>query len=48
MLYHAGMIHLSLGDQANAKKHLSEALSINRHFSVRHAEEASRTLQSIH
>jgi len=48
MLYHAGMIYSSLGDQAQARKYLGEALSINRHFSIRHEEEASRTLQSIH
>ena len=47
MLYHAGMIHLSLGERENAKKYLAEALSINRHFSIRHAPEAVRTLQEL-
>jgi tetratricopeptide (TPR) repeat protein len=47
MLYHAGMIHLALAEQEKAQKYLAEALSINRHFSIRHAPEAIRTVQNL-
>ena len=46
-LYHRGVIRLALGDKAGAKADLSTAMSINPHFSVRHAPEASRILASL-
>ena len=47
MLYHAGMIHLSLGEREKARAYLTRALAINRHFSIRHAAEAIHVLESL-
>ncbi|HJR82159.1 MAG TPA: tetratricopeptide repeat protein [Anaerolineales bacterium] len=47
LYYHAGMIALRLGDQVKAREHLERALAINPHFSMLHAEEAERTLESL-
>ncbi|GAA0913651.1 tetratricopeptide repeat protein [Virgisporangium aurantiacum] len=46
-LYHRGVIRLALGDKAGARADLSTAMSINPHFSVRHAPEASKILASL-
>ena len=46
-LFHAGMIALELGDQAQARAYLQQALAINPHFSILHAEEARRTLEQL-
>jgi Flp pilus assembly protein TadD len=46
-LYHRGVIRLALGDKVGARADLSTALSVNPHFSVRHAPEASRLLASL-
>jgi tetratricopeptide (TPR) repeat protein len=46
-LFHAGMIALELGDRAQAREYLEEALRINPHFSILHAGEASRTLDQL-
>ncbi len=47
MLYHAGMIHLSLGEREKARAYLTRALATNRHFSIRHAAEAIHALESL-
>ncbi|GIJ67403.1 tetratricopeptide repeat protein [Virgisporangium ochraceum] len=47
MYYHRGVIRAALGDRAGARADLSMALSINPHFSVRHAPEASRILGTL-
>ena len=46
-LFHAGMIALELGDQVQARAYLQQALVINPHFSILHAEEARRTLEQL-
>jgi tetratricopeptide (TPR) repeat protein len=47
LYYHAGMIHLRLGDEAKAREYLSRALTINPYFSPAGAEEARRALGSL-
>jgi tetratricopeptide (TPR) repeat protein len=47
LYYHAGMIALKLGDQAQAQDYLEEALSINPYFSILHAGEARSTLEKL-
>jgi tetratricopeptide (TPR) repeat protein len=44
LFYHAGIIYHRLGDQAKARDYLGRALTLNPHFSPRHAEEARRAL----
>jgi tetratricopeptide (TPR) repeat protein len=46
-LFHAGMIALKLGDDAQARAYLEDALSINPHFSILYADEALRMLQRL-
>lgn len=46
-LFHAGMITLELGDEAQAREYLEEALAINSHFSILYTEEAQRTLKAL-
>jgi tetratricopeptide (TPR) repeat protein len=46
-LYHAGMIHLGLGHELQARALLSEALRTNPHFSIVHAPSARRTLERL-
>jgi tetratricopeptide (TPR) repeat protein len=46
-LFHAGMIALRLGDEAQARAYLEKALSINPHFSVLYANEARTTLETL-
>jgi len=46
-LFHAGMIALKLGDDAQARTYLEESLSINPHFSILYADEARRTLETL-
>jgi tetratricopeptide (TPR) repeat protein len=45
--YHAGMIYYRLGEQQQARQHLQQALKLNSHFSMRHADEAKRTLEEL-
>jgi tetratricopeptide (TPR) repeat protein len=45
--FHDGMIQLSLGHTAAARRDLRSALSINPHFSIRYAGVAKRTLSRI-
>jgi tetratricopeptide (TPR) repeat protein len=47
LLYHAGMISLSLGDKAAGSKYLKEALAINPHFDILHADIAREKLKAI-
>jgi tetratricopeptide (TPR) repeat protein len=47
LYYHAGMIALQLGDEAQAREYLEQALTINPHFSVLYADEARRTLETL-
>jgi tetratricopeptide (TPR) repeat protein len=45
--YHAGLIHLKLGDPDKAREHLGRALALNPHFSIVHAEQAKKVLESL-
>ena len=45
--YHAGMIHLKLGEREKARQHLEAAVRINPHFSIRYAPEAQRALDDL-
>jgi tetratricopeptide (TPR) repeat protein len=47
LLFHAGMIYHSLGEDSYAEDFLSRALKTNPHFHVFHADLASRTLEDI-
>jgi len=47
LYYHAGMIWLALGDEAQARTHLEEALAINPYFSIVFAGQARETLQTL-
>ena len=47
LLFHAGMIYHSLGNDSDAEDFLSRALKANPHFHVFHAEVARRTLSDI-
>jgi len=47
MLFHAGMIALRLGERDQAQTYLSQALSLNPHFSLLYAGEAAQTLQEL-
>jgi tetratricopeptide (TPR) repeat protein len=47
LLFHAGMIYHSLGQDSDAVDFLGRALKTNPHFHVFHAEVASRTLEDI-
>lgn len=47
ILFHAGMIELSLGDKVAAKKHLQQALDINPSFNLAQAAEAKAALASL-
>ena len=47
LFYHAGMIALQLGDEAQAREYLEQALTINPHFSVLYADEARTTLDTL-
>ena len=44
--YHAGLIHLRLGDKAKARDHLAKALARNPVFSL-HAEDARKALEAL-
>jgi tetratricopeptide (TPR) repeat protein len=46
-LFHAGMIAYRLGDEAQARIYLKQALSTNPYFSILYADEAKRTLELI-
>jgi tetratricopeptide (TPR) repeat protein len=45
--FHAGMIALKLGDKAQAREDLEQALTINPHFSILYADEARMTLERL-
>jgi tetratricopeptide (TPR) repeat protein len=45
--YHAGMIRLALGDEAEAQQHLARALDLNPHFNPVGAVVASDTLADL-
>ncbi|HEX9839557.1 MAG TPA: tetratricopeptide repeat protein, partial [Anaerolineales bacterium] len=47
LYYHAGMIALQLGDEAQAREYLEQALEINPHFSILYVQEARRTLERL-
>jgi tetratricopeptide (TPR) repeat protein len=47
LYYHAGLIHLRLGDRDKARELLERALAINPHFSPSGAEAARRALASL-
>ncbi|MGD1022791.1 MAG: tetratricopeptide repeat protein [Candidatus Sulfotelmatobacter sp.] len=47
LLFHAGMIYHSLGEDSDAIDFLSRALKTNPHFHVLQAQVASRTLEDI-
>jgi Flp pilus assembly protein TadD len=46
-LFHAGMIRLELGDRDGARRDLERALAINPNFSIQHAAEAARALETL-
>jgi len=46
-LFHAGMIALRLGDEAQARAYLEQALTINPHFSVLYTDEARKALETL-
>jgi tetratricopeptide (TPR) repeat protein len=46
-LFHTGMIALKLGDKAQARQFLEEALAINPHFSILYVKEAHETLEML-
>jgi len=45
--YHRGMIELSLGDRAGARRSLTSALALNPAFSVQHAPRAQQALAEL-
>jgi tetratricopeptide (TPR) repeat protein len=45
--YHAGMIYYRLGDQQQARQYLQQALDLNPHFSVLHADQAKSILEEL-
>jgi tetratricopeptide (TPR) repeat protein len=47
MLFHAGMIAACAGERDRAIHLLSDSLTVNPYFSVRHAPDARRALQSL-
>jgi tetratricopeptide (TPR) repeat protein len=47
LYYHAGMIALALGDKAEARQLLDEALTINPYFSILQAEDARMVLKTL-
>src|SRR5215212_7011172 len=46
-LFHAGMIAFKLGDDAQARGYLEQALAINPHFSILYADQARQTLETL-
>lgn len=47
LLFHAGMIYHSVGDDESARAALNQALAINPHFHPLYVEQAERTLTEI-
>ena len=47
LFFHAGMIQYRLGNEAQAREHLSSALSLNPHFSILHSSLAQQTLSEL-
>jgi tetratricopeptide (TPR) repeat protein len=45
--YHAGMIYQRLGEKEKAREHLRRALSINPHFHIFFADNATRALEEL-
>jgi tetratricopeptide (TPR) repeat protein len=48
MFFHAGMIAAARGETEGAITHLDRALTLNPHFSIRHAPAAQATLDRLH
>jgi tetratricopeptide (TPR) repeat protein len=47
LFFHAGMIHHRLGERAQARDYLRQALATNPHFHILHVEVAEHTLKII-
>ena len=47
LYFHAGMIHLALGERDRAREFLTRALDTNPHFSLRGADEARAALKTL-
>ncbi len=47
LLFHAGMIYSKVGEAGKAMDYLSQVLTMNPHFSIRHAPEAMRTFDDL-
>jgi tetratricopeptide (TPR) repeat protein len=47
LYFHAGMIALNLGEKAQARQYLEQALDINPYFSILYAEKARMTLKGL-
>lgn len=47
LYFHSGMIQYRLGNEAQAREHLSFALSLNPHFSILHSSLAQQTLSEL-
>jgi tetratricopeptide (TPR) repeat protein len=47
LLFHAGMIHKTLGDADRAREYLAQALALNPRFHVRQADVAARALAEL-
>jgi tetratricopeptide (TPR) repeat protein len=45
--FHAGMIHLRLGDRDAARRFLADAVATNPYFSIRYADIAARVLRTL-
>jgi tetratricopeptide (TPR) repeat protein len=46
-LFHAGMIAYCLGENAEAREYLKQALVINPHFCIRYSDKAQKTLEAL-
>ena len=47
LYFHAGMISLQLGNRAQARQYLEQALAINPYFSILYAAQARSTLETL-
>jgi tetratricopeptide (TPR) repeat protein len=46
-LFHAGMIHFQLGERAQAREYLEQALAVNPNFSLLYSQAARQTLADL-